>query len=272
MALLDHYRFIRGATRQRLALHAFTLEQPDGLPSRPRQNPPAPPKQPKLVFYDFPSSPFCIKVRALLHWKGLRFTAVDPLEMRHWLQLQRHGTGKVPALKIDGRLVSDSSAVALELERLAPDRPVLPAAAHARALNHALEEWADEAIYFTALYHLWLHPAGHAQVAGLFGRGLLGRLSYHFYLHRIRQQLRGQGTARKPRVQIEQDLLQHLDSAQALLAPHAFLLGDQPQLADFALFGQLAFLLRSRASRPAMLARTRLVHYVDHMRLLCGPR
>lgn len=263
------FDFIRDPARRRLAPQALRRFDPDAEPTAP-----VPPRhrvadqREQLVFWDFPSSPFCVKVRALLNWKGVRFQAVDPLQPGRWLQLQRRGVGKVPALEIDGRFVTDSTDIAHELERLYPARPVLPADPRHRAANHLLEDWADEGLYFIGLYFLWLHPANRANVAQLFGRDLLGRMAYRLYLARITRQVRGQGTGRKPPEQIEADLQRHLDAAQAMLDGRRFLLGDEPLLCDFALFGQLSFLLRSAASHGFIKARPVLMRYVDRMRVV----
>lgn len=269
-SLETDYAFIRDPVRRRLALHAFTPQRP--LPERELPSLPAPVQQTQHIrFFDFPSSPFCIKLRAILRHKGLQFEALDPLHPRHWLEVQRRGSGKVPALDIGGRFVSDSTDIAYLLDTLFPQQPVLPTHPRAAALSHAIEEWADESLYFVGLHYLWLHPRAAGQVAPLFGSNLIGRLAYPAYRWLIRRQVRGQGTGRKTPAQIEADLRRHLQHADALLADSAFLLGHEPWLCDFALFGQLAFLLRARASRGFVEAHPRLMVYVERLRALSHP-
>ena len=41
---------------------------------------------------------------------------------------------------------------------------------------------------------------------------------------------------------MEKDLKRHLDAVDALLAPGPYVLGDEPYLSDFALWGQLNYL------------------------------
>ncbi len=225
----------------------------------------AEPAQPPIAFYDFPSSPFCIKLRAMLRHKQLAFTTHHALQPRHWLALQRHGTGKVPALTLDGRWIGDSTDIAYALDRRFPSRPLLPADRRAAALCHAVEEWADESLYFVGLHFVWLHAANRGQVPRVFGNGLFGRLLYAGYRRRIERQVHAQGTGRKNAAQIEVDLLRHLAHADALLADGPFLLGHEPWLCDHALFGQLSFLLRSRAARPLVQAHPRLLHHLQRL-------
>lgn len=263
------FDFIRDPSRRRLAPMALRRADPDAEITQP-----APPKhrvaaqQEQIVFWDFPSSPFCVKVRAILNWKGVQFRAVDPLQPGRWWQLQRRGVGKVPALDIDGRFVIDSTDIAHELERLFPDRPLLPRDPRHQAACHLLEDWADESLYFIGLYFIWLHPGNASTVAPLFGRDLLGRLAFRLYRARIDRQVRGQGTGRKTAEHIERDLARHLKAAERMLEGRRFLLGDEPLLCDFALFGQLTFLLRSVASAPFVKQCPALMRYVDRMRVI----
>lgn len=223
----------------------------------------------RLVLYDFPTSPFCAKVRAVLMYQRARFDTVSALAPRHGLALRRRGTGKVPALEIDGRMVTDSTDICHALDALHPGRPVLPAEARERALCHALEEWCDESLYFAALHAVWLDPANAAAVRARFAPGPLGHLVWRHYRALITRQLHGQGTGRKSAAHRAADLARQLDAAQALLADRLFLLGAQPWLCDFALFGELRFLGFAPAGTEALAARPLLGAYVERVRQAC---
>ncbi|HEU5058569.1 MAG TPA: glutathione S-transferase N-terminal domain-containing protein, partial [Kofleriaceae bacterium] len=131
-----------------------------------------------VKLYDWGPSPFCLKVRAILEHKRIPYARVGALG-RPILELRRRGKiGKVPALDIDGELVCDSTDIAYALERLVPEPAILPADPRERGLCHALEEWADESLYFVGLYFQWIDPAGLAMVPQAFGRGPLGKLAF----------------------------------------------------------------------------------------------
>lgn len=217
-----------------------------------------------LIFYDWPYSPFCIKVRAILDHKGLDYRAVNP--MRHIRQISRRGrVGKVPALELDGELIVDSTDIAYAIDRRFPDKPMLPDNPRDRAMCHAIEEWADESLYFIGLYYRWYDSEGRKPVAGVFGRSLRGRLTYRFYLRRILAQLRGQGTLRKPPDHVARDLDRHLDAVEALLTPGPYVLGDTPYLCDFALWGQLIYLVRTPVGGNAIRQRPLIGTYLKRM-------
>jgi glutathione S-transferase len=216
-----------------------------------------------VIFYDWPYSPFCMKVRAILDYKRIAFTTVHPLKARR--TLSRRGTGKVPAVEIDGRFVADSTDIALALDSRWPDPPLLPADPRQRALAHALEDWADESLYFIGLYYRWFEPEGRKPIAGVFGGSLTGRIAYRFYLHRILGQLKGQGISRKPPEQVRADLERQLDAVAGLVGPDPYLLGDRPYLCDFALWGQLEYLRRTPVGGKAMAERPGIGAYLERL-------
>ena len=217
-----------------------------------------------LIFYDWPSSPFCMKVRAILQYKKVAFQSVSPLAALG--ELRRRGkTGKVPAIDLDGRMIADSTDIAYALEERFPEPSILPATEYQRGLCHVLEDWADESLYFLGLYYRWFDDEGRKPIAGVFGRSLRGRLAYAFYLRRILRQLRGQGTLRKPPKHVAADLGRQLDAVESLVQPTDYLLGDVPFLCDFALWGQLANLRRTPVGNDAMASRSVIHSYMNRV-------
>lgn len=200
---------------------------------------------PKIIFYDWAPSPFCIKVRAILDYKKITYTRVNPLG-RATLEIRRRGkVGKVPALDIDGRIVVDSTDIAYELEKLFPSPAIIPSVAKERALCHALEDWCDESLYFINLYYQWHEPEGRKNLSKAFGTSLIGRLFQAHYSRLIHRQMKGQGTLRKTPAHVLSDLKRHVSAIEDLLTPGPFLLGSAPYLCDFALLGQLIYLGRT---------------------------
>ena len=207
-----------------------------------------------VIFYDWPYSPFCMKVRAILRYKKVDFTAVNPLGRMG--EIRRGKVGKVPALALEGTLIVDSTDIAYALEDRFPEPSIIPAEPRRRGLCHALEDWADESLYFAGLYYRWFDPDGLKPVADAFGTSIRGRITYRFYLQRILGQLRGQGTSRKPVGHVRRDLARQLDAVEVLVSEGDFLLGERPFLCDFALWGQLAYLRRTPVGSAEMAGRS----------------
>jgi glutathione S-transferase len=225
------------------------------------------PHLPRIALYDWPVSPFCMKVRAVLDHKGLAYQRLPAL--KHQREIRRRGkVGKVPALDIDGAFFVDSTDIAHELERRFPAPSVLPPDPAERALCHVLEDWADESLYFLGLYYHWHEPQGRRAAADYFGRSLLGKLFFRPVWMRVERQLVGQGTARKSPEHVRSDLERNLDAVEGLLARGDFLLGTRPYLCDFALMAQLVYLSRAAALSNALSARPRALAYLERMKSL----
>ena len=222
--------------------------------------------QPRVKFYDWKYSPFCMKVRAILDYKRVQYERVVPLGST-MVKLRRRGkTGKVPAVEIDGELIVDSTDIAYAIDEKFPDPPLLPADARERGLCHALEDWADESLYFIGLYYRWFEAEGRKAIPAAFGKSLSGRVTYQFYLRRILGQIRGQGTLRKSPEHVRRDLERHLDAIEGILAPRPYLLGDRPYLCDFALWGQLNYLNRTPVGGEAITPRQAIGSYIVRMK------
>jgi glutathione S-transferase len=213
-----------------------------------------------ILFFDWPHSPFCMKVRAMLDYKRLEYRTVNPLAARK--TLKKRGTGKVPAVEIDGSFVTDSTNIAYVLEERWPNPPLIPADPRERGLCHAIEEWADESLYFVGLYYRWFEREGRKPIAGVFGSSLKGRLAYRYYLRLIFKQLRGQGTLRKAPEHLADDLERQLDAVEDLLTDSPYVLGEQPYLCDFALWGQLNYLNRTPVGGQAIRKRPPITEFI----------
>jgi glutathione S-transferase len=206
-----------------------------------------------------------MKVRAILDYKRVQYERVVPLGST-MVSLRRRGkTGKVPAVEIDGELIVDSTDIAYAIDEKFPDPPLLPADARERGLCHALEDWADESLYFIGLYYRWYEAEGRKAVPAAFGKSVSGRILYLYYLRMILAQVRGQGTLRKTPEHVRRDLERHLDAVEGMLAARPYLLGDRPYLCDFALWGQLNYLNRTPVGGQAIKPRQAIGSYIVRM-------
>jgi len=211
-----------------------------------------------------------MKVRAILDYKGVQYQRVTPLGST-MLKLRRRGkTGKVPAVEIDGKLIVDSTDIAYAIDEKFPDPPLLPADARERGLCHALEDWADESLYFIGLYYRWYEAEGRKAVPAAFGKSVSGGILYRYYLRMMLAQIRGQGTLRKSPEHVRRDLERHLDATEGMLAARPYLLGDRSYLCDFALWGQLNYLNRTPVGGEAIKPRQAIGSYIVRMKPATG--
>lgn len=100
-----------------------------------------------LELYQFELSQYSEKVRLILDYKGLAYRKIEVTPGVGQLDLFRlSGQRRVPVLKDGTTIVSDSTAIAMYLDRQYPDRPLIPTTPKERALCLLMEEWADQSI------------------------------------------------------------------------------------------------------------------------------
>ncbi|NEN96963.1 MAG: glutathione S-transferase family protein [Moorea sp. SIO3I7] len=100
-----------------------------------------------LELYQFELSQYSEKVRLILDYKELDYRKIEVTPGVGQLELfQLSGQSKVPVLKDGDTVISDSTAIAMYLDRKYPDKPIIPSDPKERGLCLLIEEWADESI------------------------------------------------------------------------------------------------------------------------------
>jgi glutathione S-transferase len=101
-----------------------------------------------IKLYGTKPSPPAHSVRLMLEAKGLDYKPIWLLPGLHPALLRTRGFrgGTVPAIKIDGRRVQRSLAIARALDQLQPEPPLLPADPEKRREVEEAERWADEVL------------------------------------------------------------------------------------------------------------------------------
>ena len=168
--------------------------------------------------YHVPLSPFCRKVRLSLAEKKIECELV---EERYWEEhpdfLRRNPAGKVPVLKMDGRLMAESSAICEYLEEKYPEPALMPKSPEARFEARRLVMWFDDKF--------------HSEVTS--------KLLYE----RVNKKIMGKGFPDSGNVKSGARAIKyHLDYMSWLLDHRRWLAGDKMTLADFAAAAHLSAL------------------------------
>ena len=122
----------------------------------------------------------------MLELKGIEYelATVLPGTQRVHLRLMGFRGGTVPALKLDGRRVQGSRAIARALEAARPDPPLFPT-------DEAVERWADEELQMVprrivrwgltrdAALRTWISEASGVPAPGLAGALVLPAAKYY---------------------------------------------------------------------------------------------
>jgi len=95
--------------------------------------------------FHVPLSPFCRKIRLSLAEKKVE---VDLVEERYWEEdpdfLRRNPAGKVPVLRLDGIMMSESAAICEYIEETRPEPSLLPSDPAQRLEVRRLVTWFDD--------------------------------------------------------------------------------------------------------------------------------
>jgi len=171
-----------------------------------------------LRLFHVPLSPFCRKVRLTLGEKRIE---VELVEERYWEAstdfLRRNPAGKVPVLRLEGRMLAESQAICEYIDELHPSPPLMPKDAAARYEVRRLCNWFDDKFH-------------HEVTANLL-------------YERVNKKLMGKGYPDSQKIKTgAQRIKFHLDYMGWLLERRRWLAGGEMSLADFAAAAHLSCL------------------------------
>lgn len=171
-----------------------------------------------LRLYHVPLSPFCRKVRLVLAEKKMD---VELIEERYWEQstefLRRNPAGKVPILRHEGALLTESTPICEYIEELNPEPSLIPKDAKARYEMRRLVSWFDDKFHHEVTSNL-LYERVNKKVSG---KGFPDSKNIKEGVRKIKY---------------------HLDYMAWLLEHRRWLAGDTMTLADFAAAAHLSSL------------------------------
>lgn len=197
------------------------------------------------TLYQFELSPFCDKVRRVLHAKGVDYQ-VQEITIRDTLggRLRTLSpAAKLPVLDIEGERIADSTDICRFLEARFPEPRLLPSDPREQALAHFFEDWADEALYFYEVHLRFTLPHNAERwvaEAGKHDTPFVQRLVRMVMPRTMLRVTTAQGVGRKPLPAIKRDLDRHFQMLNQWLNARDWLVGDALSLADISVYVQLA--------------------------------
>jgi glutathione S-transferase len=221
-----------------------------------------------IKLYGTKPSPPAHSVRLMLEAKGLDYKPIWLLPGLHPILLRTRGFsgGTVPALKVDGRKVQGSVAIARVIDELQPEPPLFPSDPGRRVEVEDAERWGDEVLQDVPRRIVrWMsvhRPETRVMIAREIGVPL-PRLAAWINAPTARHMANKVDSDREIRNAIAAvgDALDHVDE----LIASGVIGGDQPNAADFQIATSVRALLtvrdldRATQGRPAADHAMRLV-------------
>ena len=220
-------------------------------------------------------SPYSRKMRAVLRYRRIPF---------RWIMrgsLDDVGIPAVPVALIpvlvfpDNEAMIDSTFQIRRLEKMFPERFIIPPDPAVAFLDAMLEDFADEWLTKPMFHYRWkyaadIHKASHVLALDrnpLMDRETLRKTSRYFADRQIeRLRVVGSNDVTTPVIEASyRRILALLDSH--LVAGHRFLMGARPGSSDFGFFGQLSQLAHFDPTPAAIAAAEapRVVSWVNHL-------
>lgn len=204
------------------------------------------------------------KLEAYLRYKGIPYSLHGmPYDKADELK-EKVGSIQMPIVdREDGRWMSDTTPILLELEKEHPARSILPDDPVVAFIAALMEDYADEWLWRSAMHYRWSYHYSRELLSNI----LVDEISTPVPMPRfiVRRMIRRRQTKYftkrdgvKPatRAHIEQGYLNALDNMSRALERRPYLLGTKPSLADFGFMAPM-FRHFSQDPDPEEIMRTR---------------
>ena len=194
------------------------------------------------------------KLEAYLRYKGIPYELVSSYP--HLRLIRSHvGANQMPVVERgDGRWMSDTTPILLQLESEHPGTPILPSAPVVTFIARLMEDYADEWLWRSAMHYRWSYEHDRQLLSSIIVDEVLKDAPLPRFLRRRLIQARqrrgfvlGDGVRPQTWSHVEAGYLEALDNMSAMLESREFLLGSTPSLADF---GFMAPMLRHFGHDP----------------------
>lgn len=194
-------------------------------------------------------SPYSVKVRSYLRFKGLAF---EWLERSNSRQEEFARYAKLPLAPIlvdaDENALQDSTPMIEALEREFPEPSILPGDAALGFVAALIEDYADEWLNKAMFHYRWSYPENQDSAAKRLVEMLFeGASAPEGVEEAVKTRMIGRlhhvGSSPDTTPIIEGSFTRVLSLLDRMLSSRAYLFGGRPSLADFGVAGQLAQLL-----------------------------
>ncbi|MEO1476196.1 MAG: glutathione S-transferase N-terminal domain-containing protein [Pseudomonadota bacterium] len=204
------------------------------------------------------------KLEAYLRYKDIPYTLHGmPYDKADELK-EKVGSVQMPIVdRGDGRWMSDTTPILLELEKENSENRILPDDAVVGFIARLIEDYGDEWLWRSAMHYRWSYPYSRELLSNILVDEISVPVPFpRFVVRRMirRRQIKfftkRDGVRPATRDHVEQGYFNALDAMSEILAVRPFVLGTKPSLADFGLMAPM-FRHFSQDPDPEEIMRTR---------------
>jgi glutathione S-transferase len=209
-----------------------------------------------LILHHYDGSPFSEKIRLILGFKGLawRSVRVPVILPKPDVVALTGGYRRTPFLQVGGDVYCDTALMSRVIDRAAPTPPLYPASAGAQ--QHVVAQWADSALFWSAIPYT-MQPAA---VARLFAAAP----PEFFKAFRADRALMTSNMRRATIEDARAQLVTYFGWLEEMLGG-AFLLGPAPCIADFSVAHSLWYIRRAPPVATVLEPFPRLLAWFDRV-------
>jgi glutathione S-transferase len=192
-----------------------------------------------IILHHYPNSPFSEKIRLIFGYKGLNWQSViiPPIMPKPDVIALTGGYRKTPFMQIGADIYCDSALICDVLEKIQPNPTLYPE--HQKGAARIVAQWADTTLFWAAMGYSF-SPAGAAQMFGIDSPQATEAIENAKIFAEDRAKMRS-GMPRMPAADAAASYKSYLRRISNMLDEQPFLMGDQPCIADFAVYHPLWF-------------------------------
>ncbi|MFL5815771.1 MAG: glutathione S-transferase family protein [Bdellovibrionia bacterium] len=181
-------------------------------------------------------SPFCAKLETYLRMTGVEYKLKGG-------NITEAPNGRVPYVKIDGKVMGDSTLIIEHLKKTHGDRLDSGLSPEQKALSQAVKGMVEDHLYFAAAALRWMDEGSLAHVRKAFLGFLPPVIGALIFDKLIRKDLvklvKAHGMGQHPREVILKFAMDDLTAVSTLLGDKPFFHGAEPTTIDATLYGFL---------------------------------
>jgi len=217
-------------------------------------------------------SPYSVKLRSYLRFKGLPFEWLQRSEARQQ-EFARYAKQPLVPILVDANetALQDSTPIIEKLEQEFPEPSIVPEEPSLAFVAALLEDYADEWLNKAMFHYRWSYPEDQESAARRIADALFEGAERPEGIEdsvrtRMIARLHHVGSSRETAPVIEGSFARVIVLLDKLVWSRPYLFGGRPSLADFGLFGQLTQLLSDPTPSTMIKAQApNLARWVERM-------